>query len=252
MRMRTMIMGAGLVLLASGAQAAIIAQEGFSYDDGALTGNNGGTGFASGWTTAFGTGNNVAGGVAEAQGSGGNYRYLESALGDSGEVWFSIDFGTSTDQATFAGLSLFADASGEYTTRTERVLIGDRSGADVWGIAIPSGDYSNSSASTTGLKTGVGRITLGTADNSSIDMWIGTDAVSAVDVSGTADASLSGLELHDVNRIRLAAGADTYSYDNLILGDTYTDVGAIPEPATLGLVGAFGGAVLFIRRRFMI
>ncbi|MDF7799267.1 PEP-CTERM sorting domain-containing protein [Pontiellaceae bacterium B1224] len=27
---------------------------------------------------------------------------------------------------------------------------------------------------------------------------------------------------------------------------------AIPEPATLGLLGAFGGAILFIRRRFMI
>jgi hypothetical protein len=26
----------------------------------------------------------------------------------------------------------------------------------------------------------------------------------------------------------------------------------IPEPATMGLIGAFGGAILFIRRRFMI
>lgn len=29
-------------------------------------------------------------------------------------------------------------------------------------------------------------------------------------------------------------------------------VGVIPEPATLGLIGVFGGAMLFIRRRFMI
>lgn len=32
----------------------------------------------------------------------------------------------------------------------------------------------------------------------------------------------------------------------------YVDYTVIPEPATLGLVGAFGGALLFIRRKFMI
>lgn len=31
-----------------------------------------------------------------------------------------------------------------------------------------------------------------------------------------------------------------------------TSITAIPEPATLGLLSAFGGAILFIRRRFMI
>ena len=35
------------------------------------------------------------------------------------------------------------------------------------------------------------------------------------------------------------------TYDNIALT-------AIPEPATLGLISAFGGAVIFIRRRFMI
>jgi hypothetical protein len=35
------------------------------------------------------------------------------------------------------------------------------------------------------------------------------------------------------------------------IGATFT-LSVIPEPATLGLVAAFGGAVLFIRRRFMI
>ncbi len=40
-----------------------------------------------------------------------------------------------------------------------------------------------------------------------------------------------------------AGGADTFSVDNLTV---------IPEPATLGMVAAFGGAVLFIRRRLMM
>ena len=36
-----------------------------------------------------------------------------------------------------------------------------------------------------------------------------------------------------------------------LLADDW-QVTAIPEPATLGLLGAFGGGILFIRRRFMI
>jgi len=34
--------------------------------------------------------------------------------------------------------------------------------------------------------------------------------------------------------------------------DDFSDITVIPEPATLGLVAVFGGAVLFVRRKFMI
>ena len=34
--------------------------------------------------------------------------------------------------------------------------------------------------------------------------------------------------------------------------DDFSDITVIPEPATLGLVALFGGAVLFVRRKFMI
>lgn len=40
--------------------------------------------------------------------------------------------------------------------------------------------------------------------------------------------------------------------DNLYAGFNGFAIVAVPEPATLGMVAAFGGAVLFIRRRFMI
>ncbi|MEI6892813.1 MAG: PEP-CTERM sorting domain-containing protein [Pontiella sp.] len=250
MKKRIGLVVASVAVLAVGTQAAIIAQDDFSYADGALTGQSGGSGFSDAWSTAFGTGNHIESGVAQSQGTGGNIRTLNSEWGSSGTVWFTFDFGTSVDQNTFAGLSFFADTNGD-VGRTERVLIGDRSGADVWGIAFPSGGFSNSSLSTEGYKTGVGRITLGASATSSIDLWVGANAVDAVDISGASDATLTGLQLEDVTQVRFAAGADTYSYDNFILGDTYTDVGAIPEPATLGLLGVFGGGLLFIRRRFM-
>ena len=38
----------------------------------------------------------------------------------------------------------------------------------------------------------------------------------------------------------------------IFLDNITVDVSTLPEPATLGLVGAFGGVILFIRRRFMI
>ncbi|WP_372845392.1 PEP-CTERM sorting domain-containing protein [Pontiella sp.] len=41
-------------------------------------------------------------------------------------------------------------------------------------------------------------------------------------------------------------------FDEIRFGTSATDVGVIPEPATLGLVGAFGAGILFVRRRFMI
>jgi len=44
------------------------------------------------------------------------------------------------------------------------------------------------------------------------------------------------------------AGSET----NLWIDNVSGDIAAIPEPATLGLVGIFGAGVLFIRRRFMI
>lgn len=53
------------------------------------------------------------------------------------------------------------------------------------------------------------------------------------------------------NRVVANIGGESIfaSYDGASETTTFT---VIPEPATLGLVAAFGGAILFIRRRFMI
>ncbi|MDF7801632.1 PEP-CTERM sorting domain-containing protein [Pontiellaceae bacterium B1224] len=54
--------------------------------------------------------------------------------------------------------------------------------------------------------------------------------------------------------LRDGANVGTFAENFSVVGDVagvYT-ITAIPEPATLGLIGAFGGAILFIRRRFTI
>jgi hypothetical protein len=84
----------------------------------------------------------------------------------------------------------------------------------------------------------------------------GADVISLYNVTDP-DAALptafSSMEV-DLNEYALTTvgigDGQTAIFDEIKMGSTLSDV--IPEPATLGLVAAFGGAVLFIRRRFMI
>ncbi len=93
---------------------------------------------------------------------------------------------------------------------------------------------------------GIGRTTIysdGNGNSVTLDQNT-TDAVGGPGqfVIGTFTADATGTQL-----INVAGGAGTgISMFNAI------QVRAIPEPATLGMVAAFGGAILFIRRRFML
>jgi hypothetical protein len=80
----------------------------------------------------------------------------------------------------------------------------------------------------------------------SVTVWQNPDLTTPG--SGT---TISGFNM-SFDRITFAkyGTSDGTSWDELRLGDTFTDV--IPEPATLGLISAFGGGLLFVRRRFMI
>lgn len=70
-----------------------------------------------------------------------------------------------------------------------------------------------------------------------------------IDLSGLADSTLQvgGTAIFELAFTGGTAGSAGHHLwlDNI-------GVSAVPEPATLGLVAVFGGAVLFIRRRFMI
>ncbi len=95
-------------------------------------------------------------------------------------------------------------------------------------------------------------------NNDQAHLWInptGSDLGSAVrpqsqlTASGGEDASL-------VSRFRLVqnpsgGSADLQSVDELRIGTTWAEVTpAIPEPAVIALIGAFGGGMLFVRRVF--
>lgn len=114
-------------------------------------------------------------------------------------------------------------------------------------------------------------VTVSGLDAGTYDFWYfghgdqnnqaGTVTVDAANGGGggsTADSALGrdlvnggdGVSYVYVSDVTVDGSGDfTFQVDNYING---FQLQAVPEPATLGLVGAFGAGILFVRRRFMI
>lgn len=73
------------------------------------------------------------------------------------------------------------------------------------------------------------------------------DASSLDDYIYTVDFVTTGA---DTLTLDATSSHDTATADRVIAIEAYT-LEAIPEPATLGLIGVFGAGVLFVRRRFI-
>lgn len=232
-----------LIASAAMSQAAVIISEDFSYGDGGLSGQNGGTGFSNAWTST----SNVSGGVATTVSANTvGTRTLSSAFPSTGTIWLSFDWGYASTPAngnSYGGLTFF-------TGGTENFLIGntwpDPSPHNVWsmnGVAV-------SSESNVGMKTAVARIQLGTGATSIVDLWVGATG-SPVDVSGAALLTSTGRDLDGVNGIRIlgySGNGANQSIDNIVFGTTMLDVDAIPEPSA-ALLGGLGLLALLRRRR---
>jgi hypothetical protein len=237
-------------LLASAAMsnAAVIIADNFSYADGGLGGQNGGTGFGS--NVWFQTTTNVSGGVAGGTGDSSARRNFAASLGTTGTIWVSFDWGNSakpTENGSYGGLTFYETQAD--SDANQRFLIGNTwpgSGHDVWRLtnATPTVELNY-----TGMKTAVAKLDLGAG---TVSLWLGATG-SPVDVSGTAVATASGLNLANLQGIRIN-GADfggtgvAQSFDNLIIGTTMFDVDAIPEPSS-ALLGGLGLLALLRRRR---
>lgn len=63
-------------------------------------------------------------------------------------------------------------------------------------------------------------------------------------------------DANQVNAITLDPGntgaSGSLEIERLVVGTDFNEIATIPEPATLGLVAGFGGAILIIRRKFHI
>jgi hypothetical protein len=221
--------------------AAVLVSEDFSYSDGGLNGQNGGTGFSSTWSSS----SNVTSGVATA--TSDSSRDLATAFAASGTLWVSFDWGYAADPsegASYGGLTFYIGGS-------EKFLIGNTwpgTNHDVWQM---NGSAQTSEVNYGGMKTGVAKITLGTGATSTVELWVGATG-SPVDVSGAPIATTTNRELAGVNRIRINGQdfgfSNPQSFDNLVIGTAMSDVAAIPEPSA-ALLGGLGLLALLRRRR---
>jgi|LakMenEpi03Aug12_release.lakeMendotaPanAssembly.Ray.scaffolds.fasta_scaffold21287_12 hypothetical protein len=247
---------AAFVGTAALSQAAVIIADDFSYGNGGLSGQNGGTGWGSNvWFAANVT---VSSGVAV--GSAGNWdqaqkRNFADTLGDSATVnltdilWLRFDWGHSATIGQNTGYGGLTFYTGTSDGGSENFLIGNpwwnNTGDTEWTISAGSGD-NYTGISNGGMKSGLAKMDL-TAGT--VSLWVRAIGTT-IDVSDPADASVSGLSLGGIKGIRINGynGSQSQSFDNLTIATTLSEVNAVPETST-ALLGGLGLLALLRRRR---
>jgi hypothetical protein len=227
-----------LIASAALSQAAVLWSLDFNgYTDGDLNANSvGQPGFPGNFFdgSAFVTTGVVTSGNTKAELD----KTFSAAVGPTGTIWLSFDWGhnnTGDHASTYGGLSFFE--SNYPTTPTEKGLIGN-----TW----DNPNWNSTSVSNIGMKTGVAKITLSASGTDTVQLWVGANTVDSVNVGGAAMATMN-MELSSVNAVRINGG-NNQNFDNLIIGTTFGDVGAIPEPSS-ALLGGLGLLALLRRRR---
>ncbi len=227
------------------ANAGIIAQDDFAYDDGVLAGNDGGSGWAGAWADFAGTPATVVGGVAQiAWDSASGWQSSQTDRSFSGGAVTSAWIRTTVQKTVTAGSSSAFGGIGLFEGDGERGLIGNfwpGVATDAWG-AGPNGGQGEIAGE---LVTTLSDVVVYISATETL-LWVNGDPLAL----GTPEATGSGIGQFD--RIILRAGTnnngEAWQFDNLIIGETAADVGVVvPEPATLALLGL--GAMSLIRRK---
>lgn len=226
--------------LTAPSSATILASDDFSYADGALAGQSGGTGWAGEW---FGNGN-VAASSAVTLPEDPAYRQLNSLISHTAgtSVYAAFDIATPIDvPLTYIGLSFLNEFGGE------EVFIGKTYFESSFGIdwtgygAIASGSLATSARLVAEFMFG--------AVSTTINLYIDpTGYASTAAVSFTADTASLG---DNWGYVRLASGGPNDpiqgTFDNLVIATDKTQVG-IPEPSSL-LMFLFTPLLLLAKRK---
>ncbi len=185
------------------------------------------------------------GGIRKNGNVGDKYNFSGKALtfGSGGAVFTSNreNRNITLQNGVWAGSGAisFAKTGGTVVTGTTRLILDtDNTLSGYTGVISVNNSTTN----------GAARLTIGSATTGSFGVNVGTRSV---------------LDATDMTLFSLVLGGETIAADNYAYGDFTAaqqaflldgggTITVIPEPATLGLIAAFGGAMLFVRRRFMI
>jgi autotransporter-associated beta strand protein len=243
----SVLISAALLTAATISNAAPVANEDFTYLDGDLAGNNGGSGWNAAWANVSVPQATVSAGLATFTcTSNGSFSSSETArtlptVGAGTTTWIRINGQLTVNgfvSDSFGGIGLYADT-------TERALLGkDWPGANNWTIKAHnnSGGGTQVSSSTIPLTDGMAdvwvKIVNGPATNDdTMSLWVNPADFSSEAALGSALASLSGRHL-DFNTIRLRGGSSTtghtatWTFDNLKVGGDFADVAVVGPVVT--------------------
>lgn len=228
---------AALGLLAGQASASIIVSDNFSYPDGNLADNNGGTGWGSSWANNEGVPTVVNGRVNISATSGQQaMRTIPMQFkGDGSTLWLrfaAIAASDSTDNntSTYGGV-------GFYLGDQELLLIGKTWGHDyVWATAA-GGDNAYSTAPLRTASVVYARLQYVVDSDDKLDIWVNPADPASLE-STPPDASRTAADL-SFDTIRLRAGSgisvnESWRFDDLVLATSLADVASpVPAPSIL-------------------
>ena len=262
MRMRSCLFAASVCVWAvMPLQASVV--ESFNYSPGTnnVVGLNGGSGFGGAYTAGGGSAGSI---------TAGSLTY--SSLVSSGNKLTTSSAGPNLITRNFDAADTFTDGSTFYVSFLMRW---DGSQANSWGgvqligsgpaqlfIGHPGSNIANYSIERAGFditaqQSNVAAMTGQTAlliarvqlasGNDTVRLYVNPDLTAPEPSIGSAP-DLTGQDFGTISQLAISS-SDAYSVDEIHVGLTYgSAVGAVPEPAGLGLL-SIGGLVLVVRRR---
>jgi hypothetical protein len=275
------LVGAWMLFGNSAAQATLIAEDAFTYTDGALAGKNGGSGA---WTSAWSGPLNVSTGAATSAGfmnvAGNQVVSQPDGLGNEVATYYRRSWATTGVTEIFFRFDYTMPTlgSGEIVTNVGGIDGGMAIGVlgrpffnnnamiysqlfntqphHLRGDLRPGGSFSTPNLNDATLTfdtphTLVGRIDSPTVGSTRLTIWLDPVSTSATPfLSATQGFAWTAYNTGFVSLYRESQNVTAPIYDTVRIGTTFEDVlPPVPEPGTITLMGGIGAVALLARRR---